>query len=146
MFFFIVVINIWISLFIRLCNLCFLRNTLRKILRVATVQSPQVILIDASLILSRFNPCEILQLIHVVHQRHRLLPICLKPLVLPSSGHSSNSLVTGVVVFDCLSLSFATIASISTLCTVHSISISVIHGHGFLHKITIQNSIFPFQP
>ena len=34
-FFIVIVVNIWISLFIRLNNVCFLRNTLRKILRVA---------------------------------------------------------------------------------------------------------------
>ena len=32
----VVVVNIWISLFIKLYNLCFLRNTLRKIPRAVT--------------------------------------------------------------------------------------------------------------
>ena len=35
-FFIIIVVNTWISLFIRLYNLCFLRNTLIKIPRAAT--------------------------------------------------------------------------------------------------------------
>ena len=41
-FFIVVVVNIWISLFIRLCNLYFLRNTLKKIPRVTTALIPFV--------------------------------------------------------------------------------------------------------
>ena len=38
-FLIVVIVNIWIFLFIRLCNLCFLRNILRKIPGAATVFS-----------------------------------------------------------------------------------------------------------
>ena len=40
-FFIVVVINIWIFLSTRLCNLCFLRNILRKIPRTAIVYTNQ---------------------------------------------------------------------------------------------------------
>ena len=47
----IIVVNIWISLFIRLYNLCFSRNTLRKITGTATVFVLPSSLIDLALLL-----------------------------------------------------------------------------------------------